>query len=287
MPAAGNPCGMGGENMTTNKEPNDPRDPAARRETGETSAAIGRIRQMEALYDRLLQALETDPTRLGTEEALREAARTLSEYQTGGDWLRDYALDEQGLLPAELKRGVLSQDGLYDLLCRPEVAAALAEEPAWEAAAENEYMRAAIREATEGITGRHGGPFGCVIVRDGKIVGRGHNQVLRCNDPTLHGEIAAIRDAGQTLGTFDLSGCELYTTGEPCPMCLCACLWANIDRVYYGCTIRDNERIGFRDGRFDRLFGGREAFGDYLVCIDREACLALFDAYEHMDRTGY
>ena len=153
--------------------------------------------------------------------------------------------------------------------------------------AENEYMQTAIDEAIEGITHQHGGPFGCVIVKDGKIVGRGHNQVVANNDPTCHGEVSAIRDAGQKLGTFDMSGCELYTTGEPCPMCLCACLWANIDKVYYGCTIEDNEIIGFRDEDFDELFGGREAFADYLVCIDREACLELFDAYLNMERTNY
>ena len=153
--------------------------------------------------------------------------------------------------------------------------------------ADNEYMQVAIDEALDGISRQHGGPFGCVIVKDGRIVGQGHNRVLKNNDPTCHGEVSAIRDAGQKLGTFDLSGCELYTTGEPCPMCLCACLWANIDRVYYGCTIEDNELIGFRDEDFDELFGGREAFADYLVCIDREACLQLFDAYMHMDRTNY
>ncbi len=153
--------------------------------------------------------------------------------------------------------------------------------------AENKYMQVAIEEAAAGITLRHGGPFGCVVVKDGQVIGRGHNRVLENNDPTCHGEISAIRAAGESLGTYDLSGCELYTTGEPCPMCLCACLWANISKVYYGCTIEDNQRIGFRDEKFDRLFGGREAFSDYLVCIDREACLKLFDAYEHMDRTNY
>ena len=165
-------------------------------------------------------------------------------------------------------------------------AAALAEtEPSAEA--ENAYMQIAIDEAMEGISHQHGGPFGSVIVKDGEIVGQGHNQVLYLNDPTCHGEVSAIRDAGERLGTFDLSGCELYTTGEPCPMCLCACLWANIDKVYYGCTIEDNEMIGFRDEKFDELFGGREAFSDYLVCIDREACLELFEAYLNMERTLY
>ena len=153
--------------------------------------------------------------------------------------------------------------------------------------AENPFMAEAIREAVYGITRGHGGPFGSVIVRDGKIVGRGHNMVLKNGDSTAHGEITAIRNAERRLKTHDLSGCELYTTGEPCPMCLCACLWANIEKVYYGCTIADNARIGFRDERFDRLFGGREAFEGFLTCIDRDACLQLFDAYMRMKPENY
>ena len=133
-----------------------------------------------------------------------------------------------------------------------------------------EFMRQAIAEAREGIHAGHGGPFGTVIVKDGKIVGRGHNCVLSLNDPTCHGEVAAIRDAGKKLGTFDLSGCELYTTGEPCHMCLCACMWANISKIYYGCTIEDNSIIGFRDGKFDEIFGGRDKLGDYMQEIDRQ-----------------
>ena len=153
--------------------------------------------------------------------------------------------------------------------------------------AENPYMQAAIQEAVEGIVREHGGPFGCVIVRDGKIVGHGHNRVVRNNDPTAHGEMSAIRSAGKELGTFDLSGCEMYTTGEPCIMCLCACLWANIDRVYYGCTIADNEQLGFRDAEMESLFEGRESLTDYLVGLDRDACLELFGAYREMNHTLY
>ena len=148
-------------------------------------------------------------------------------------------------------------------------------------------MQLAIDEALAGIAQGHGGPFGSVVVKDGTLVGRGHNRVLSDVDSTAHGEIAAIRDAERRLKTYDLTGCVLYTTGEPCPMCLFACLWANIDRVYYGCTIEDNEMIGFRDEKFDTLFGGREQFQDYLICLDRDACLALFDAYLHMERTNY
>ena len=153
--------------------------------------------------------------------------------------------------------------------------------------AENKYMQLAIDEAMDGITHKHGGPFGSVIVKDGKIVAQGHNHVLANNDPTCHGEVDAIRKACKELGTFDLSGCELYTTGEPCPMCLCACMWANIKVVYYGCTIEDNAIIGFRDEKFDNMFGGRKNFADYLICKDRDACLDLFETYNKLDKELY
>ena len=98
----------------------------------------------------------------------------------------------------------------------------------------------------------------------------------------------AIRNASQNLGTFDLSGCELYTTGEPCHMCLSACIWANVDKIYYGCTIPDNAMIGFRDEVIDNLFGGREQLGNKLKCIDREECLKLFEEYNNIkNKTMY
>lgn len=150
-----------------------------------------------------------------------------------------------------------------------------------------DYMQMAIDEARKGIRRQHGGPFGSVIVKDGKVVGKGHNRVLKNNDPTCHGEISAIRDACDNLQTYDLSGCELYTTGEPCHMCLCACLWANISKVWYGCTIEDNGRIGFRDEKFDGLFSGRDKLTGYLVEKDREKCLALFDEYLSLQHKIY
>jgi len=159
--------------------------------------------------------------------------------------------------------------------------------PAAGYAAENAFMQIAIEEAREGIYNGHGGPFGSVIVKDGVIVGQGHNMVLVNNDSTCHGEVSAIRHAEQNLNTYDLTGCVLYTTGEPCPMCLAACMWANIQQVYYGCTIEDNAIIGFRDEAFDQMFGGREAFAEYLVPIDREACLKLFEEYSSLDATIY
>ncbi len=151
----------------------------------------------------------------------------------------------------------------------------------------NRYMEEAIKEAKEGINNSHGGPFGSVIVKDGRIIGRGHNMVLINHDSTAHGEITAIRNTEKDLGTHDLSGCEIYTTGEPCPMCLAACLWANIDKVYYGCTIEDNAIIGFRDEEFDNRFGGRENFSDYLEQVDRDECTKLFEEYKSLDATRY
>lgn len=153
--------------------------------------------------------------------------------------------------------------------------------------AKNKFMQEAINEAREGIFNQEGGPFGSVIVKDGKIVGRGHNRVVKNNDPTCHGEVSAIRNACENLGTFDLSGCEIYTTGEPCQMCLTACLWANLDKVYYGCTIEDNSVIGFRDEKFDNIFSGREKLGDFLEEVDRDACLQLFEEYKTLDKTMY
>lgn len=155
------------------------------------------------------------------------------------------------------------------------------------AEAQSEFMQIAIQEAREGISNGDGGPFGTAIVRDEVLIASGHNHVLAYNDPTCHGEVDAIRKACKRLGTFDLTGCELYTTGEPCHMCLCACMWANISKIYYGCTIADNEIIGFRDNKFDQIFGGRDKLGDYMTEIDREACLRLFQDYSKMDATKY
>lgn len=148
-------------------------------------------------------------------------------------------------------------------------------------------MQMAIEEAREGIRQGHGGPFGCVIVKDGDVLAKTHNRVLKNHDATAHGEIMAIRQAGEVLGSHDLKGCTLYTTGEPCHMCLCAILWANISKVYYGCSIADNARIGFRDEHFDDLFGGRDQLGDLMTELDREECLLLFDEYNNMTHEKY
>lgn len=150
------------------------------------------------------------------------------------------------------------------------------------------FMDIAIAEAKTGIYNADGGPFGAVIVKDGKIIASGHNHVLANNDSTCHGEVDVIRKAEQKLNTFDLSGCELYTTGEPCPMCLAAIMWANIEKVYYGCTIEDNSIIGFRDEKFDTMMGGRAGLPeDFLEEQDRDKCLELFDEYNKMEKVIY
>ena len=131
----------------------------------------------------------------------------------------------------------------------------------------DKFMKIAISEARKGISAGHGGPFGCVIVKDGKIVGKGHNEVVKRNDPTCHGEVMAIRDACKNIGSFDLSGCDLYTTAEPCPMCAGAIMWANIKKVWYGCNIADTDSIGFRDKQF------YEAPEDISEELDREDVL--------------
>ena len=146
----------------------------------------------------------------------------------------------------------------------------------------NPYMQIAIEEAQAGIRAGHGGPFGCVIVKDGEVIGRGHNEVILQQDATCHGEITAIRAACKALGTFDLSGCELYTTAAPCPMCRGAILWANIRKVYYGCTVSDTDSIGFRDQAF---YEGTELPEEQT---DRDACLRVFEEYKAIqDKTPY
>ena len=109
------------------------------------------------------------------------------------------------------------------------------------------FLREAIRLAREGMTTGQGGPFGSVIVRHGEIVGRGCNQVTSTNDPTAHAEVVAIRDACRQLGSFQLEGCTLYASCEPCPMCLGAIYWARPSRIVYGAYHTDAAGAGFDD----------------------------------------
>ena len=110
----------------------------------------------------------------------------------------------------------------------------------------DQLMREAIRLATENVA-NGGGPFGAVIARGGEIIATGVNRVTANNDPTAHAEVSAIRSAAQRLGTFNLTGCEIFTSCEPCPMCLGAIYWARLDKVYYANTKADAKAIGFDD----------------------------------------
>ena len=108
------------------------------------------------------------------------------------------------------------------------------------------FMREAIKLSAESVRSG-GGPFGAVIVRNGEIIARGENRVTVCNDPTAHAEVSAIREAAARLGTYDLSGCEIYSSCEPCPMCLGAIYWARLDKLYYAGTRADAANVGFDD----------------------------------------
>jgi tRNA(Arg) A34 adenosine deaminase TadA len=108
-------------------------------------------------------------------------------------------------------------------------------------------MRQAIALATENVTSGRGGPFGAIVVRDGEVIASGVNQVTATNDPTAHAEVVAIRRACHALGTFQLHGCDVYTSCEPCPMCLAALYWSRCDAVYYGNSASDAASIGFDD----------------------------------------
>jgi guanine deaminase len=110
-----------------------------------------------------------------------------------------------------------------------------------------DFLRRAIALAVQNVDAGRGGPFAALVVRDGKIVGEGVNTVTATNDPTAHGEVNAIRAACSALGSFSLAGCELYTSCQPCPMCLAACYWARLDAIYYGASAADAARAGFDD----------------------------------------
>jgi len=172
----------------------------------------------------------------------------------------------------------------------------------------NRYMEEADRLAAENLRTNHGGPFGAVVVRDGEIIGRGNNHVLANNDPTAHAEVMAIRDACKNISNYDLSGCELYTSCYPCPMCLSAIIWSNIRRVYYGNTKEDAAAIGFRDDFIYQYLGslpgvapkkdeGPEDAGEEaallqdtleLIPMDREQTILTFERFAAKeDKTIY
>jgi guanine deaminase len=149
----------------------------------------------------------------------------------------------------------------------------------------NRFMQVAIDEALKGIDANEGGPFGAVIVKDNKIISKAHNLVLKTNDPTAHAEINAIKEASSKLNSFDLSGCELYTTCEPCPMCLGAIFWARIDRVYFGATKLDAQKAGFDDNKFYNMI---EQKSSILQQIDATKSKELFNIWlKKEDRVVY
>lgn len=152
----------------------------------------------------------------------------------------------------------------------------------------NEYMKIAKDMAKNGVENNEGGPFGAVIIdKNGNIISTGNNQVLKNNDPTAHAEIVAIRNACSTLKTYDLSGYILYTSCEPCPMCLSAIIWSNIKEIYYACTKNDAAKIGFRDDMIYEYLKGNNKDLINLKQLNRDECIDLFEEYKKQGKTIY
>ena len=152
----------------------------------------------------------------------------------------------------------------------------------------NTYMQHADNLAIQNLLSNHGGPFGAVIVKDGKIVGKGNNTVLKDKEPTAHAEINAIRDACKNLKTYDLTGCVIYTTCYPCPMCLGAIIWSNIKEMYYGNTKEDAANIGFRDDMIYKYISNKDAEILKETQIDRDHTIKTFNKFsEKKDKTIY
>ena len=142
------------------------------------------------------------------------------------------------------------------------------------------FLEEASYEATIGVKNKDGGPFGAIIVDDDdNIISRGHNMVLSTNDPTNHAEIVAIREACKKLGTHDLSGYTIYSSCEPCPMCLSAIAWSNLDKIVYGATRKDAEKAGFRDDALYEYFKGENSIINKQELISRD-CIRVLDEYE-------
>ena len=144
--------------------------------------------------------------------------------------------------------------------------------------ANSEFMRQAIGLAVGNVTSGRGGPFGAVIVKDGKVIATGANQVTATKDPTAHAEVTAIRNACTALAAFSLEGCEIYTSCEPCPMCLAAIYWARCEGIYYGCTAEDAAKAGFDDaylyGEMKKPLGERALPAENLCREDAGAAFA-------------
>ena len=154
---------------------------------------------------------------------------------------------------------------------------------------EVKFMRKAIELSRKGITTNEGGPFGCVVVKGDEIVGSGWNQVTSANDPTAHAEIVAIRDACARLQSFQLTGCEIYTSCEPCPMCMGAIYWARPDKVYYANTHRDAASAGFDDSFiYEELTTPVDNRKIPMIQVERPEALKVFEEWtEKGDKTVY
>ncbi len=148
-----------------------------------------------------------------------------------------------------------------------------------------DLMRMAIEESRANLSAGQGGPFGAVIARNGEVIAGARNRVLELNDPTMHAEVAAIRLACAKLGSFDLSGCEIYCSCEPCPMCLGAILWARIRTCHYACTRQDAAAIGFDDRAIYDYIGGDGSAMDLelLPCL-REEALPVMTAWRGSEK---
>jgi guanine deaminase len=152
-----------------------------------------------------------------------------------------------------------------------------------------QFMRRAIELAQKGIDANDGGPFGCVIVKNGELIGEGWNCVTSTNDPTAHAEVVAIRDACAKLESFQLDGCTIYTSCEPCPMCLGAIYWARPSRIFYACNKTDAAKVGFDDdfiyAEIERPIGERQIKTENLL---REEGLRVFENWANkLDKTKY
>lgn len=151
------------------------------------------------------------------------------------------------------------------------------------------FMKQAAEESMIGMTAGDGGPFGAVIVKDGKVIASGHNMVIKTNDPTAHAEVTVIREASKLLKRFDLSDCEIYSSCEPCPMCLGAIHWAKMKKLYFGCSRKDAEDIGFDDKFiYDVIQGIATKEQVETVQVERDVCMPAFEKWKELEnKTQY
>ncbi len=154
---------------------------------------------------------------------------------------------------------------------------------------EEKFMQEAIALSHKGVHNNEGGPFGCIIVKNGKIVGRGNNKVTSTNDPTAHAEVVAIRDACKNLGTFQLDECEIYTSCEPCPMCLGAIYWARPKVIYFANNRQDAAEIGFDDSMiYDEISADIKQRKIPIIPLLRDEAIKVFNEWKNKeDKTAY